>query len=127
MSGPLSDASARLTVSTRLLKSLNSMLILTFGYFAMNCLVSSWMTGIRPGSWLSYDHTFSSPGPSDSKPSIWTVGSAAAVAPAGAAVVSDAAGAAVVASLSDPGVPPHAATTTATSSASSAAMVPLLI
>src|SRR3954469_10185658 len=125
MSGPLSDASARLTVSTRLLKSLNVRLIFTFGYFAMNCLVRSVITGIRPGSWLSYDHTLSSIGPSDSKPSVCTVGSAAAVEPAGAGGVSGGAGAAAVVALeSEPGVPPQAATTSAPSSASSAAIVP---
>src|SRR3954468_23596773 len=127
MSGPLSEASARFTTATMLLKSLKVRFTLTFGYFCSNCFVSSVMTGIRPGSWLSYDQTSSLIGPSDSKPSVFTVGAAAAVLPA-APEVSLAAGAAGVELLVvEPGVPPHAATTRPTAMAASAAVVPLRI
>src|SRR3954451_3543064 len=127
MSGPLSDARARFTTATRLLKSLKVRLILTFGYFASNCFVSSWMTGIRPGSWLSYDHTLSVIGPSESKPSVCTAGAAAAVVPAPPEVSLAAGAAGVELLVLEPGVPPHAATTRPTAMAASAAVVPLRI
>src|SRR6478735_6665010 len=127
MSGPLSEANARFTTATRLLKSLKVRLILTFGYFCSNCFVSCWITGIRPGSWLSYDHTLSVIGPSDSKPSVFTVGAAAAVlaAPPDVSLAAGAAGVELL--VLEPGVPPHAATTRPTAMAASAAVVPLRI
>src|SRR4051812_45764929 len=70
MSGPLLDASARLTVFTSELKSRNLRLILTFGYFFSKFAVICSMTSCRPGFWLSYVHTVSSTGPSDPNPLI---------------------------------------------------------
>ena len=68
MSGPLLESSARLTVFTSELKSMNLRLILTFGYFFSKFAVICSMTSCRPGFWLSYVQTLSSTGPSDSNP-----------------------------------------------------------
>src|SRR3954447_5863141 len=72
MSGPWSDASARGTTLTRLLKSLKTMLIFTLGYFLVKFAESSFSTGSRPGSWLSYDQIVSVTGPSLSNPDFFT-------------------------------------------------------
>src|SRR5881394_2268617 len=55
MSGPEPDARARGTTFTRLLKSLKTMSICTLGYCFSKFAESCFITGSRPGSWLSYD------------------------------------------------------------------------
>ena len=130
MSGPLSDASARLTVSTRLLKSLNVRLIFTFGYFAMNCFVSSLMHGhqarilvvVRPDVQLDRAERLEAVGlhrrlgrGRRARPVRPSCPTRPARPPSSRC------------RYPSPGVPPQAATTSATSSASSAAIVPLLI
>ena len=93
MSGPDPDWSARGTTLTRLLKSLKTMSIFTFGYCFSKLAESSLSTGSRPGSWLSYDQIRRWTGPSLSKPVVFT-------APAGVAPPE---------SGDEPGVPPQPA------------------
>ena len=71
MSGPLFESSARLTVFTSELKSMNLRLILTFGYLFSKFAVICSMTSCRPGFWLSYVQTLSSTGPSDWNPLVF--------------------------------------------------------
>src|SRR4249919_1977959 len=93
MSGPDPDASARGTTFTRLLKSLKTIVIFTLGYCFSKLAESSFSTGSRPGSWLSYDQMVRLTGPSLSKPVVLT-------APEGVAPPE---------SGDEPGVPPQPA------------------
>src|SRR5690242_7380676 len=93
MSGPEPDASARGTTFTRLLKSLKTMSIFTFGYCFSKFAESSFSTGSRPGSWLSYDQMVRCTGPSLSKPEVVTAPDCFAPPEPG----------------DEPGVPPHPA------------------
>src|SRR5919204_3958306 len=91
MSGPESEASARGTTFTRLLKSLKTRVIFTFGYCFSKLAESCFSTGSRPGSWLSYDQMVIQTGPSFWKPDFCTAPVGEDTAEPGEA----------------PGVPPH--------------------